>query len=64
MTAEYAWNAGSIVNILSDGHDCLSIIRQINEISTDLGEQLLNMVEDLQYKELLSTMDNLDKGRG
>lgn len=42
-----------------DGQSCNSIINQVSEISLELGESLRSMVDDLEYKELLSTLDNI-----
>jgi len=49
--------------VLLDDQRCLKVSGIISDHSHEMGERLRRMVEDLQYKKILATLDNLTGSR-
>jgi hypothetical protein len=48
--------------VLLDGQRCLEVVEKIGRIDDNLGARLNDMVNNLEYKELLALLDSFLSG--
>ncbi len=49
--------------LLLDKEQCLQVAGMISDHNHELGKQLRRMVEELQYKQILTILDNLTEAK-